>query len=256
MICYLCKSAIPDGQPFYNDHGAQVCKPCFKDAPRCWVCRFPGKELRMVDGLGLECEFCRGRVIDDSTPLEPLVEPILPYLAGFGIVPPPGLAYRRIDRLELRERQTRADLPPEEFLDDFLRFCYPLFHDSGQVYLLRRIPRPLFIVHAIVQLAAATFAQAYGLPHLADRTPFHSYARGWCHWLGYEAAQRLNYDRERRQLRRWPELGAQGEFERWEKMARFQPPPKMIAFFQANLQALARKHLTPGAAEPPASAGR
>ncbi|MCZ6645338.1 MAG: hypothetical protein O7B79_03775, partial [SAR324 cluster bacterium] len=88
MICYLCRSAIPEDQPFYNDYGHQVCKPCFEEAPRCFVCRFPGKQNEQVEGLGLECEFCRGNLIAEGAHVLPMIEPLFPFLSGFGLSAP------------------------------------------------------------------------------------------------------------------------------------------------------------------------
>ena len=100
-----------------------------------------------------------------------------------------------------------------------------------------------FVPYVIVQLAAADLASRFHQPSLAGNTPFHTFARGWCHWLGYEAARRLGFDLERRQLRKWPELGAQGEFERWERRAQINTPAKLLTYFRATLPALAKKNL-------------
>jgi len=255
MICYLCRQGIPDDQPFYNDHGQYVCKPCFKDAPRCFVCRFPGRDLRLVKGLGLECEFCRGHLIAPGAELAPLLAPLAPFLAPFGVQAPADLAFRWLPNRALRELQTEADLPPETFIDDFLRYAYPVYYHAGALHLLLRMTRTTFVVYASVQLAAAHLARAAGLPDLRGRTPFHSFARGWCHWIGFEAAGRLGYDLEWRQLRKWPELGAQGDFERFQAMARFQKPPQMVRTVRANLGVLARKHLAPGSGPEPLPSG-
>jgi hypothetical protein len=111
--------------------------------------------------------------------------------------------------------------------------------------------KPTFVVYTIVQLVAADLTARYQLTDLLGHTPFHLLARGWAHWIGLEAATRLNYDLERRQLRKWPELGAKGDYERFEKMAPFKKPGELSAYFFANLQPLARKHL----GEPGAPAG-
>jgi hypothetical protein len=243
MRCYLCGSAIPEDQPFYNDHGHQVCKPCFKDAPRCFVCRFPGKAMEEVEGLGPECEFCRGNLIAEGADLTPVLEPVFPFLPGFGLRPPAAPRFAWTSKAELRHMQTDADLPPELFIDDFLRYCYPVFFNEGTFFCLRRMTSATLIVYGIVQLATADISVAYGLPNLLGNSPFHTFSRGFCHWVGFAAAKRLKYDLEFRQLRKWPELGAQGEFERWESMARFNKQPRIVAFFRANLKALARKHL-------------
>ena len=122
----------------------------------------------------------------------------------------------------------------------------------GSFLVLRRMTRPTFVVYSVVQLAAGHISANYALPGLAGRSPFHTFTRGWCHWLGYEAARLLGYDLERRQLRKWPELGAQGEFERWERMSRVNRPSKMLNYFNAHLSVLAKKHLSPPAREDPA----
>lgn len=251
MHCYLCRSEIEDGQFFYNDHGVQVCKPCFLESERCFVCRFPGRKLRQVEGLGLECEFCRDTLIGEGSDVEEIVKPAFAYLAQFGHRPIERLRFVFTDRTGLREMQVSAGVPPEQFIDDFLRYAYPVFYREGQFHLLRRMSRPTFVVYAIVQFAAAGIARRYELPHLLGATPFHTLARGWCHWLGFEAAKRLGYDLERRQLRKWPELGLQGEFERWQKMSRFNKPREMLAFLVPNLNALARKHLVRDQPAPP-----
>ena len=137
--------------------------------------------------------------------------------------------------------QTDADLPQVEFIDDFLRYCYPVFYNEGGLHCLKRMTKPTFIVYALIQLGIADIAGRYDLPNLRGKTSFFTFARGFCHWVGYEAAGRLNYDLEHRQLRKWPELGAQGEFERWESMARFNKTPKIVAFFRSNLSAMGRR---------------
>ena len=243
MICYLCRAAIEDGAYFYSDHGVDVCKPCFAESPRCFVCRFPGKKLEQVAGLGSECEFCRESLVREGDNLAEIVQPLFTYLAQFGheAIPDPQFVWS--DWNSLREMQSQVNQPPPEFIDDFLRYSYPVYHHDEKFYLLRRMTKATLTVYTIVQFASADIAWNRELPDLAANSPFHTLARGWCHWIGYEAAQRLGYDLERRQMRKWPELGLQGEFERWEKMARFKPRREMVGFFKANLNALARKHL-------------
>lgn len=243
MICYQCRDVIGEDQPFYNDHDRFVCKPCFLEAKRCFVCRFPGNDLREVDGLGLECEFCRGKVIAEGSDLDAAIEPLRSFLLPFGLKAPERPRWQWTERPALRRLQTDADLPPEEFIDDFLRYCYPVYYHGHTFHLLQRMTRPTFMAHAVVQLGAADLAGRHGLASLAGPTPFHTFSRGWCHWLGYEAARLLGYDLERRQLRKWPELGAQGDFERWERMSRLNRPTKMCAYFQANIGVLAKKHI-------------
>jgi len=243
MICYLCKDRIGEGEPFYNDYEQYICKPCFADAPRCWICRFPGKALQEVEGLGHECEFCRGNLIDGETDLTPLVEPLRAYLKPFGLKIPATPLYQRAGWRALRDLQTDADLPPPEFIDDYLRYAYPLYWHDGALHLLHRMTKATFVPYAVVQFAAGDIASAHALPNLGGNSPFHTFARGWAHWLGHQAAQLLGYDLERRQLRKWPELGLMGEFERWERMARLNKPAKMVVYFQAHLKQLAAKHL-------------
>jgi hypothetical protein len=250
MICYLCRDSIPEDQPFYNDHEQFVCKPCFLDARRCFVCRFPGNQLQEVPGLGLECEFCRGHIIAEGSDLDGIIEPLRAFLSPWGLKAPERPRWVWSDRLELRQMQTDADLPPEEFIDDFLRYCYPVYHHDGAYHLLRRMTKPTFVAYAVVALAAGDLAQRHGLADLAGRTPFHTFTRGWCHWLGYEAARLLGYDLEWRQLRKWPELGAQGDFERWERMSRVNKPGRMLEYFRAHLSVLVKKHLSPPGAKP------
>ena len=246
MICYQCGQRIPDEEPHYNGYEKTVCKPCFSDATRCFVCRFPGKQMQTVEGLGPECEFCRREQADilrEGMDLTAQLAPLQAFLQRFEVQAPPMPQFVWADRLELRTLQTDADLPPEDFIDDFLRYCYPVWYLDGQFHLLKRIARPTFIVHATVQLAVAHYARRFKLPNLAGNSPFHTLARGWCHWLGYTVAGLLQFEQLQRELRRWPELGAQGEFQRWEAMARHRKPPQMVAFFKANLGALAKKHL-------------
>jgi hypothetical protein len=246
MICYRCGNKFPDDQPFYNDYEVVVCKPCFLDAQRCFICRFPGKELREVAGLGLECEFCRGKVVAEGDTLAESLPPIAAFLSAFGCRVEAAPRFEWRDLSPLRDMQTNADLPKEAFFDDFLRHAYPVYYRDGSFHLLRRMPRPTFVVHMIVQLAVAHVAGAYRLPNLAGKTAFHAFAQGWCHWIGYTAANALKFDREQRQLRKWPELGMQGDFERWEKMAKSQQAPKVSAHFHATVVPLARTALTDG----------
>ena len=245
MICYQCRDTIGEDQPFYNAHERYVCKPCFEEAKRCFVCRFPGNDLREVEGLGLECEFCRGNLIAEGNDLEAMIDPLGSFLLPYGLKPPSRLRWAWSDRIALRALQTDADLPHEEFIDDFLRYSYPVYYHDGVFHLLKRMNKPTFIAYSVVQLAVADLASRHGLPDLAGRSPFHTFTRGWCHWLGYEASRLLGYDLEHRQLRRWPELGAQGDFERWERMSRINRPTKMLAYFRANLGVLVKKHLAP-----------
>ncbi|MCZ6747847.1 MAG: hypothetical protein O7D96_01050 [SAR324 cluster bacterium] len=244
MHCYICRNAIEDGAFHYNDHGFQVCKPCFLNSGRCFICRFPGKKLVEVPGLGLECEFCRGNVIGQGDDLVEIIAPFFAYLSQFGHQPILHPDFAWTERTALREMQTAESLRQEEFIDDFLRYCYPVYYRAGAFHLLYRMTKSMFVVHGIVQFAAADLARRFGLDDLAGRSPFHTLARGWAHWVGFEAAKRLGYDLERRQLRKWPELGGQGEFQRFEKMAYFKKPKDMSAFLMANLNPLARKHLT------------
>ncbi|MCH8842014.1 MAG: hypothetical protein IID61_03460 [SAR324 cluster bacterium] len=243
MICYLCRSTIEDGQYYFDGHEVQVCKPCFMESRRCFICRFPGQKLVDVQGLGLECEFCRENLVGEESDLENIIHPFFSYLGQFGHTTMPHPRFIWCDLAELRELQSGVERPPEEFIDDFLRYCYPVYHRAGGYHLLRRMTKETFVVYTIVQFASADIAERFELNELAGNSPFHTLARGWCHWVGYEASKRLGYDLERRQLRKWPELGAQGEFERWEKMAHFKKPPEMVEFLNANLNALARKHL-------------
>lgn len=243
MICYRCGAAFADDQPFFSGHGQVVCKPCFLEARRCFVCRFPAREPREVPGLGPECEFCRGNLVAEGNALEESLPPIAAFAAAFGCKAPAAPRFAWTDRVALREMQTRADVPPELFMDDFLRFAYPVYYSNGTFYLLRRMTRPTFVVYMAVQLAAAHVALTFRLPNLAGKSPFHTAAQGWCHWIGYEAAGALKFDLERRQLRKWPELGLQGEFERWEVMARHRRPAQVAAHFWATIGALAKKHL-------------
>jgi hypothetical protein len=198
-----------------------------------------------VAGLGLECEFCRGKLIAEGSDLNTIIDPLRAFLGPYGSKAPERPRWSWSDRLALRRLQTDADLPPEEFIDDFLRYAYPVYHHDGTFHLLRRMTKPTFVAYAVVQLAAADLALGHGLADLAGRTPFHTFTRGWCHWLGYEAARLLGYDLERRQLRKWPELGAQGDFERWERMSRVNKPARMLEYFRAHLSALVKKHLSP-----------
>ena len=252
MICYLCRDVIPDDQPFYNDHDQTVCKPCFLDAERCFICRFPGKQLQEVPGLGLECEFCRGRLIAEGSDLDAIIEPLRAFLGPFGVLVPERPRWQWSDRAALRRLQSDADLPDELFIDDFLRYSYPIYHHDGEFHLLRRMTKPTFVTYAVVQLAAADLAGRHGLADLGGRTPFHTFTRGWCHWLGFEAARLLGYDLERRQLRKWPELGAQGDFERWERMSRVNKPARMLEYFRSHLSVLVKKHLSPPGRQPDA----
>jgi len=250
MICYQCRDTIEEDQPFYNDHEQYVCKPCFLEAERCFVCRFPGNQLQDIPGLGLECEFCRGNVVDEQTDLDALTQPLRAFLLPFGVRPEDRLRWTFTDRLDLRAMQADADLPPETFIDDFLRYSYPVFYHEGRLHLLKRMTKPTFVVYTVVQLAVADLAGRFAQPNLLGHTPFHTFTRGWCHWLGYEAARLLGYDLERRQMRKWPELGAPGEFERWERMSRVNHPAKMLAYFKAHLPSLVKKHLNPQGRSP------
>jgi len=244
MHCYLCRSPIQDGQYHYNDHGVQVCKPCFLEARRCFICRFPGKKIIDVPGLGAECEFCRGKLVHEGDDLEQIIAPFLAYVSQFGHGAAPHPRFVWTDRVVLRQMQTDVAVRQEDFIDDFLRFSYPVFHRAGAFHLLPRLTKPSFVVYTIIQLVAADLASRQGLADLTGNTPFHAHARGWAHWIGSEAAQRLGYELERRQLRKWPELGLQGDFERFEKMAHFKKPREMAAYFAAHAAALARRHLT------------
>ncbi len=241
MTCYLCNSTIPGDQPFYNDYEKYVCKPCFKDAPRCFTCRFPGRKLDQVEGLGLECEFCQGQVIAEGADVAAIIDPLRPFLQPFGLRGTAKPEWKWTDRLEIRAMQTGEDLPPDEFIDDFLRFCYPVIYRDGALHALRRLTKPTLIVYGLVQLAAAEIAAQTGQRDLFGKDEVLAFSRGWCHWIGFQAAQRLGYDLEHRQMRKWPELGGQGDFDRWISMARFNKPAKMVDFFRANLLAMSRR---------------
>ncbi|HEX7926713.1 MAG TPA: hypothetical protein VF678_03915 [bacterium] len=243
MMCYRCGNEFADDQPFFNAYDVVVCKPCFLEGPRCFVCRFPGKDMEAIAGLGPECEFCRGKILAEGENLAESLPPIMAYIGAYGCKAPSAPQFMWTDRQALRDMQTQADLPQDVFMDDFLRFAYPVYYKDGKFHLLRRMTRPTFVVYMVVQMAVAHVAGQFRLSNLAGKSPFHTAAQGWCHWIGYEAAGALKYDLERRQLRKWPELGAQGEFDRWEAMARVQRPPKVAQHFWATIGALAKKHL-------------
>ena len=244
MICYLCKSGIPEDQPFYNDYEQYVCKPCFLESPRCWICRFPGKALQEVEGLGMECEFCRGNLISPEHNPAEIIRPATTFLANFGLEVPVEAQYHFTHRDALKDMQIKADLPPDDFIDDFLRTSYPVFFAHGKHHCLRRMTRETLITYGIVQMAAASICDRAQLASLAGDTPFHSFCRGFSHYIGYEASQRLGFDLETRQLRKWPEMGLQGDFERWQAMGRFRKPAYMGSYFKAHFASLARKHLS------------
>ena len=242
MICYLCGTGIPEDQPFYNDYEQYVCKPCFLDARRCWVCRFPGKQMQEVEGLGAECEFCRKHLISDTDNPADLLQPATPFLTTYGLEVPADPKFHFVDRKELREMQTSADLPDDEFIDDYLQHAYPIYYRKGRLHCLRRMTRSTVITYGIIQLAAASICGRLGLASLDGEEPLPMFARGYCHFLGYDAAERLNFDLERRQLRKWPSSRLQGDFDQWQAMARFRPPSYLAAYFRSHANVLMRKH--------------
>ena len=242
MICYLCGTGIPEDHPFYNDYDRFVCKPCFLDARRCWVCRFPGKAMEDVEGLGPECEFCRERLIREGDDLAEILVPAAPFLQTYGLEPPARNHYQFVDRTTLRQMQTKADVADEEFIDDFLLNAYPVFYRDGRHHCLRRMTRSTVIAYGIVQLAAAAVCGKTGLKGLEGDTPLHHFARGYCHFIGFDAAARLKYDLEWRQMRKWPANRLQGDFHQWQAMARFRSPSYMAEYFRSHISVLMRKH--------------
>ena len=201
--------------------------------------------MQEVEGLGAECEFCRGHLIGEGADLELIISPFTAYLAQFGHRPAEHPNFQWTGRVALREMQIDAVVAPDVFIDDYPHYAYPVYHQGGVFHLLPRMTKATFVVYTIVQLAGADLATRFGREHLRGQTPFHAMARGWAHWLGYEAAGRLGYDLEQRQMRKWPELGGQGDFERFEKMSHFRQPKEMIKFLLANLAPLSRKFPPP-----------
>ncbi len=243
--CHACHQPIPEDSPYYFGHGRKVCKPCTKDSPQCFLCRFP-ERVEQVPGLGPLCGFCEPKALNKDSDLESALDPLKKYLSQFGHEPTvhPQLVWLDWNVLlgmQIRETSTPFAI---RFIDEYLHYAYPLYHLKRRIYVIPRIHSPLFMVHMASQLAAANICERFQVSHLlAENTPFHRLARGWCHWIGLRTAEVLKYEAETKQLKRWPENHLPGDFSKFLGMSEFRKPLELRTYAHTQMESLALKCL-------------
>lgn len=244
MRCYLCQCVIPEEAPHFSGHGKTVCKKCFKDAHRCFLCRFPQYEEH-IRGLGYICEFCYPETLHKDSDLASFLEPLEVFLSRLRhkITETPQIQW--VDRNILLGMQLQGRKPDYgiEFLDEYLHYCYPVYYLKKRFYIMPRIPHQLFMAHMAGQLAAADLCNKYDLPHLLDHNGFARFARGWVHWVSYSTATILKYTDIQKQLSRWPETIFPDEFSKFLNMSEFRKPEEITIFAHRTLKQYAQKYL-------------
>ena len=153
-----------------------------------------GNRWEEVEGLGMEGEVCRGGLVMEGSDMETMVAPLRSFLLPFGFKVPDKIRWVWTDCQELRALQTDADLPPDDFIDDFLRYCYPVYYHEGAYHLLRRMTKPTFIAYAVVQLAAGDLPGRDALPDLAGKSPLPTFRPGCFHRLSHALPRPLGHD--------------------------------------------------------------
>ncbi|MBF0351198.1 MAG: hypothetical protein HQM11_09195 [SAR324 cluster bacterium] len=244
MECYLCHKQIPTWASFYHDYDRYVCQDCFRDAKRCFVCRFP-QGIEKIQGLGHLCGFCQPTVIRKDVDVVKSIEPLRQFLSGFRHTIPQALSLQWIDWNILVGMQLQG-VPPEfkiAFLDEFLHYCYPIYYFRSNMYLIPCLPREQFMVHMAGQLAAADICKTFGQTHLVGDNPFFNLARGWCHWVSYMTAKRLKYTSIQKQLERYPMEPVSGDFSKFLAMLEFRTPKAIVEFTHKTLNEYSQRYL-------------
>ncbi len=243
--CYLCNKSIPEDAPHYADYGKKVCKPCFKDAPRCFMCRFPNA-VETVRGLGNVCEFCSSENLSSKSDLSKMLKPLTAFIGQLGHNTPDKPKMMWVDwkvllGMQIQESRTQF---PVEFLDEMINYCYPVYHLKARLYLTPRLHPQWFMPYVAGQLVAADLCERYQIAHLLEaETPFHRLARGWSHWVTWQTARTLKYEKIAKQLKRKPINHLRGDFEKLLSMSDFRKSDEIRSYVEQNLAQLAKKCL-------------
>ncbi|MGK5091808.1 hypothetical protein WDW89_07285 [Deltaproteobacteria bacterium TL4] len=244
MECYLCQKKIPSWGSCYSDYGKHVCQDCFKNAERCFLCRFP-KGIEKVDGLGYLCEFCQNEVLKKGMDLDSFLGPLKAFLAGYQHPVPSKLNLHWIDWHVLVGMQWPKERPPYKikYLDEFLYHCYPIYYSANQFYLIPRIPHQQFMVYMAGQLAASDLCQRFQQNNLLGDNPFFKLARAWSHFIAYNTATLLHYEKLSKHLQRWPEAITEGDFQKFVAMQASRKPGQIVEYAHSTLKQYAQKYL-------------
>ncbi len=244
MSCYLCNGKIWSNSSHYADHGKVVCQSCFKDAKiRCFTCRFP-HVVKNIKGQGGVCEFCLEKNLTAESNLESMLKPLQSFIQKFGheISGKPNLLW--IDwKLIIGMQQEKPDNIVLTFFDELVRYCYPVYYLKGLYYVIPSIPRQWFMPYMAGQMVAADLCKKYNLFHLRGNSPFLDLARGWSHWVAYNTARTLKYDKPAKTISRWPESTLPGNFQKFLAMSEFRKPTEIVEFAHENLEFYAKKYL-------------
>ncbi len=244
MTCYMCNGKIWSNASHYADHGKTICQSCFKDAKlRCFTCRFP-KTVKEISGHGGVCEFCDDKNLTKDSDLQPMLKPLRSFLEKFGheVSLKPNLLWVNW-KLVIGMQQEKPNNIELQFFDELVRYAYPVYYLKGLYYVIHSIPRQWFMSYMAGQLVAADICRQYDLFHLGGNSPFLDMARGWCHWVSYNTAKTLKYDKVAKTLARWPESSLPGNFSKFHAMSEFRKPAEIVEFAHANLKSYAKKYL-------------
>ena len=244
MSCYLCNGKIWANASHYADHGKVVCQSCFKNAKiRCFTCRFP-HVVKMIKGQGGICEFCIEKNLTSESDLTPMLKPLQSFVQKFGhdVRGNPKMLW--IDwKLIMGMQQEKPDNIILTFFDELVRYCYPVYYLKGLHYVIPSIPRNWFMPYMAGQMVAADLCKKYNLFHLRGNSPFLDLARGWCHWVSFNTARTLKYQKQAKTISRWPESSLPGNFQKFLAMSEFRKPSEIVEFAHENLAIYAKKYL-------------
>ncbi len=244
MVCCLCQGKIWSNASHYADHGKVVCQSCFKDAKvRCFSCRFP-HVVQMVDGHGGICEVCIEKNLNKDSDLKSMIKPLQSFVGKFGheVNPNPQILWVNW-KLIMGMQQDDPGTVIITFFDELVRYCYPVYYLKGIYYVIPSIPRQWFMPYLAGQMIAADICKKYKLFHLRGNSPFLELARGWCHWVAYNTAKTLKYQKPMKTIARWPESTLPGNFQKFLAMSEFRSPTEIVEFAQSNLSQYAKKYL-------------
>ena len=241
--CYLCQKPIPEGTSFYSDYDCKVCRECFQHAKRCFLCRFPNI-VKEIQGIGGVCEFCEEKTITKHTDLSSYLTPLKQFLQRFGyssleIPPVQWVPWSLLLGMQIEEKPHIKI----EFMDDLIHFCYPILYLKGRLYVVAGIDPATFMAYLAGQLIAYDLCTKYQLPHLLEIAPFTNFARGWCHWVSWQTAKTLKYERLTKILRTWPESSLRGNFPQLEAKSEYHKPKEVIHYAQNTLKHYAKRYL-------------
>ena len=243
MTCFLCNGKIWSNASHYADHGKVVCQSCFKEVKeRCFTCRFP-KVVEKVSGQGGVCEFCIESNLTSKSDLQGFLKPLQAFIQRFNyeVSLKPNLLW--VDwKLVLGMQQDKPQDIRLTFFDEFVRYAYPVYYLKGLFYVIPSIPRQWFMPYMAGQLVAADLCKQYDLFHLRGDSPFLEMARGWCHWVAYNTAKTLKYDKVARTLKRWPESSLPGSYPKFLAMSEFRKHGEIVDFAHSNLKNFAKKY--------------